>query len=231
LTSYKKLYMFFSFFDKLFRIIPTYPVRLFNKISFKIIFRFIRMYFILKPYWQQVSKFYELLFLYININSKINIYILDNQHLSAQFLATYIMTSLYYKFDYRDTMIPIKKTLYRIMFSKPWLKPNHLKAFAWNKAISRFNTHANDRIDFYKDLNYFNLNRLYRIKISKYLQTKNYYWNSNINYWKKLRFKKFNISIFKKNLLALKKKVLTVDFLFKKNKIKLKKKKKIFNNF
>jgi hypothetical protein len=36
--SYKKFYMFFSFLDKFFRIVPTYPDRIFNKLIFKNLF-------------------------------------------------------------------------------------------------------------------------------------------------------------------------------------------------
>jgi hypothetical protein len=50
INSYKRLYIFFSFLDKFFRLIPTYPTNMFNKMAYKILFRFFRMYFVFKPY-------------------------------------------------------------------------------------------------------------------------------------------------------------------------------------
>jgi hypothetical protein len=50
LYSYRKLFMFFSFFDKFARIIPSYPTDVFNKIALKNLFKFFRMYFVFKPY-------------------------------------------------------------------------------------------------------------------------------------------------------------------------------------
>ena len=49
-NSYKKLYIFFSFLDKFFKLMPNYPTKLFNKKTYKILFRFFRMYFVFKPY-------------------------------------------------------------------------------------------------------------------------------------------------------------------------------------
>jgi hypothetical protein len=129
LQSYRKLFMFFSFFDKFARIIPTYPSGIFSKVTLKILFKFFRIYFVFRPYWTKVSKFYRLLFIYININSKINVYFLDNQHLSAQFIAHYIMTTLRYRFRLQDTMIPIKRTLWKTMKSRNWQKPNSMKHY------------------------------------------------------------------------------------------------------
>jgi hypothetical protein len=76
-----------------------------------------------------VSKYYELLFLYININAKVSIYVLENRHLSAQYIAHYIMTSFKYRFDQRDTYIPIRRTLNRILFVKIWGKSDNVKKY------------------------------------------------------------------------------------------------------
>ena len=48
--SYKMFYFFFSYIDKILKYIPTYPVGLFNRLTYKMIYRFFRMYFVFKPY-------------------------------------------------------------------------------------------------------------------------------------------------------------------------------------
>jgi hypothetical protein len=50
LKSHKILYFFFSYVDKILKVIPTYPVGLFNRLTYKAVYRFFRMYFIFKPY-------------------------------------------------------------------------------------------------------------------------------------------------------------------------------------
>jgi hypothetical protein len=50
IKSYRKFYIFFSFLDKFFRIMPTYPNNLFNKVIYKNLFRVFRMYFVFRPY-------------------------------------------------------------------------------------------------------------------------------------------------------------------------------------
>jgi hypothetical protein len=89
------------------------------------------MYFIFKPYWINLCKLYELVLLHINVNSKIRIYLLDNVHLNATYIARYIMTCLRLNFDYRDTMIPIKKTLLKIINSKRWRPIRDFKKKNW----------------------------------------------------------------------------------------------------
>jgi len=221
LQSYRKLFMFFSFFDKFARIIPTYPSGIFNKLSLKILFKFFRMYFVFRPYWIRVSKFYHLLFTYIGIDSKINIYFLDNQHLSAQFLAHYIMTSLRYRFNFNDTMIPIKKTLWKIMTCKSWEKPNTMKHYTWNVLIDRFKRLFDDRYIFYRDLYFFSLLSIVKRKVFKYLRSKKY---KNIykiikRARRRIRFKMFNHSTFKKNLVKIKTKIFNHKYLLKKRRV------------
>jgi len=118
LKSHRIFYFFFSYINKILKYIPIYPVGLFNRLTYKMCYRFFRMYFIFKPYWINLCKLYELILLYINVNSKIRVFILDNNHLNAAYLARYIVTCLRARFDYRDTMIPIKKTLLKIMLSR-----------------------------------------------------------------------------------------------------------------
>jgi hypothetical protein len=48
--SHKILYFFFSYIDRILKIIPTYPVGLFNKLTYKACYKFFRMYFVFKPY-------------------------------------------------------------------------------------------------------------------------------------------------------------------------------------
>jgi len=50
LKSYKIFYFFFSYIDKILKYIPTYPVGLFNRLTYKMCYRFFRMYFVFKPY-------------------------------------------------------------------------------------------------------------------------------------------------------------------------------------
>jgi hypothetical protein len=220
LQSYRKLFMFFSFFDKFARIIPTYPSGIFNKLSLKILFKFFRIYFVFRPYWIKVSKFYHLLFTYIGIDSKINIYFLDNQHLSAQFLAHYVMTSLRYRFSFNDTMIPIKKTLWKIMKCKSWEKPNTMKHYTWNVLIDRFKRLFDDRYIFYRDMYFFSLLNIVKRKVFKYLRSKK---NKRIykiirNTRRRVRFKMFNFSIFKSNLIKIKTRISNSKYLLKKKK-------------
>jgi len=221
LQSYRKLFMFFSFFDKFARIIPTYPSGIFNKLSLKILFKFFRIYFVFRPYWIKVSKFYHLLFTYIGIDSKINIYFLDNQHLSAQFLAHYVMTSLRYRFSFNDTMIPIKKTLWKIMKCKTWEKPNTMKHYTWNVLIDRFSRLFNDRYIFYRDLYFFSLLNIVKRKVVKYLRSKKnrYIYKIIRRARHRIRFKMFNHSIFKRNLVRLKTKISTCKYLLKKKRL------------
>jgi len=107
------------------------------------------MYFVFKPYWTNLSKLYELILLFINVNSKIKIYILDNSHLNAAYLARYIITCLRAKFDYRDTMIPIRKTLLKIMLAKQWRPVNDIKKKGWQLYLERYKSLMKDRIFFH----------------------------------------------------------------------------------
>lgn len=50
LQSYRKLFMFFSFFDKFARFIPSYPSGAFSKLTLKNLFKFFRIYFVFRPY-------------------------------------------------------------------------------------------------------------------------------------------------------------------------------------
>jgi hypothetical protein len=50
LKSYKTLYFFFSYIDKILKVIPRYPVGIYNKVTYKAVYRFFRMYFVFKPY-------------------------------------------------------------------------------------------------------------------------------------------------------------------------------------
>jgi len=149
LKSHKILYFFFSYIDRILKIIPTYPVGLFNRLTYKATYKFFRMYFIFKPYWINLSKLYELILLYINVNSKVRVYLLDNIHLNASYMARYIMTCLRLRFDYRDTMIPIKKTLLKIMFSKRWRPIRDFKKKNWQIYLERYKHLLKDRIKFH----------------------------------------------------------------------------------
>jgi len=160
------------------------------------------------------------LFTHIGIDSKINIYFLDNQHLSAQFLAHYIMTSLRYRFGFNDTMIPIKKTLWKIMKCKSWEKPNNMKHYTWNVLIDRFKRLFDDRYIFYRDLYFFSLLSIAKRKVFKYLRSKK---NRNIykivrNARRRIRFKMFNVSTFRRNLVRIKTKISTCKYLLKRKK-------------
>lgn len=226
LYSYRKLFMFFSFFDKFARIIPSYPSAIFNKIALRNLFKFFRMYFVFKPYWTKMAKFYQILFIYININSKINIYFLDNPHISAQFLAHYIMTTFRFRFNFNDTMIPIKKTLWKIMKAKNWEKPNSMKEYGWDLALTRFKQLSNDRFILYKDLYFISILKLVRRKLVKYLRLKkNKYYNRRLITFrsnkKVTRFRVFNYYNLKKNLYRIKSFLLSSSFLFKNRFFKL----------
>jgi len=149
LNSHKIFYFFFAYIDMILKYVPTYPVGLFNRLTYKICYRFFRMYFVFKPYWVNLSKLYELILLYINVNSKIKVYLLDNRHLNASYLARYIITCLRRKFDYRDTMIPIKKTLLKIMLAKRWRPIKDLKKKSWEIYFQRYKSLLKDRIYFH----------------------------------------------------------------------------------
>lgn len=147
--SYKTLYFFFAYIDKILRLVPSYPVGIFNRLTYKACYRFFRMYFVFKPYWTSLCKVYELILLYINVNSKVKIFLLDNIHLNASYIARYIMTCLRLKFDYRDTMIPIKKTLLKIMFGRRWKPIRDFKKKNWLVYLSRYKQLLKDRIHFH----------------------------------------------------------------------------------
>lgn len=165
LKSYRIFYFFFSYIDKIFKYIPLYPVGLFNRLTYKMCYRFFRMYFIFKPYWVHLCKLYELILLYINVNSKIKVYILDNSHLNAAYLARYIVTCLRAKFDYRDTMIPIKKTLLKIMLSKRWRPIKDFKKKNWGIYFERYKSLLKDRIYFHLINSDFIKMYLYRLRL------------------------------------------------------------------
>jgi hypothetical protein len=232
LYSYRKLFMFFSFFDKFARIIPSYPTDVFNKIALKNLFKFFRMYFVFKPYWTKMAKFYQILFLYININSKIKIYFLDNPHISAQFLAHYIMSTFKYRFTFNDTMIPIKKTLWRIMKSKNWEKPNSMKHYAWDLAITRFRQLVDDRFILYKDLYFISILKLVRRKLIKYLRLRpNRYYNRRVKRFlsntKVSRFRLFNNFNLKRNLTRIKSSLFGGNFILKRKYFNIRRKTKL----
>jgi len=149
LQSHKIFYFFFSYINKILKYIPTYPVGLFNRLTYKACYRIFRMYFVYKPYWTNLSKLYELILLFINVNSKIKVYILDNSHLNAAYLARYIITCLRAKFDYRDTMIPIRKTLLKIMLAKRWRPVSDIKKKGWQVYLERYKSLMKDRIFFH----------------------------------------------------------------------------------
>jgi len=118
-------------------------------LTYKACYRIFRMYFVFKPYWTNLSKLYELILLFINVNSKIKVYILDNSHLNAAYLARYIITCLRAKFDYRDTMIPIRKTLLKIMLAKRWRPVSDIKKKGWQVYLERYKSLMKDRVFFH----------------------------------------------------------------------------------
>lgn len=210
--SYKKLYFFFSYIDRIFKIIPSYPVGLYNRWTHKTIYKFFRMYFVFKPYWINLSKLYELILVYINVNSKIKVYLLDNIHLNASYLARYIMTCLRLKFDYRDTMIPIKKTLLKIMFAKRWRPIRDFKKKNWEFFLERYKYLLKDRLKFHLITNDVVKMSLYRHKLLKRMK----------RMFRKVKYSRFSIFNFfslKKNLVSLYNKSFNVDGYFLKNVI------------
>lgn len=138
-VSYQKLYFFFSFLDKLMRYVPTYPTGVFNRIPYKLMYRFLRLYFVFVPYWKHVCKFLELVLSYINVGSSFKVYLLDNIHLNAAYISRYIMTCLRRNFDYRDTIIPIKKSLNKLLYARRWRSTDFLKKKAWRIRYARYN--------------------------------------------------------------------------------------------
>jgi hypothetical protein len=48
--SYKSMFFFFSYTDKLFRQMPMYPIKFFSRKSMKTQIRFYRLYFVFRPY-------------------------------------------------------------------------------------------------------------------------------------------------------------------------------------
>jgi len=205
----KYFIFFFSYINKILKYIPTYPVGLFNRLTYKACYRIFRMYFIFKPYWINLSKLYELILLFINVNSKIKIYVLDNSHLNASYLARYIVTCLRAKFDYRDTMIPIKKTLLKIMLAKRWRPIKDIKKKSWQVYLERYKGLMKDRIYFHLINSDIIKMFFYRLK----LLTKVKRIVKRIR-----RFKIFNFKALRNSLYYIKKVFFFKDKLFIKNK-------------
>lgn len=222
LKSHKMFYFFFSYIEKILKYNPTYPVALFNRLTYKMIYRTFCLFFIFKPYWKNLSSLYELLLLYINVNSKIKIYILDNRHLNASYLARYIITCLRARFDYRDTMIPIRKTLLKIMLAKRWRPIKDIKKKNWKLYLERYNILMKDRIYFH--LVNSDMVKMFFFRLKKIKKIK------KIIRWPVNKFKIFNFKEFKKSLNSLKSyyKVYENNLSFFKNKKLFLKNKKLF---
>jgi len=69
--------------------------------------------------------------------------------LNAAYLARYIITCLRAKFDYRDTMIPIRKTLLKIMLAKRWRPVSDIKKKGWQVYLERYKSLMKDRVFFH----------------------------------------------------------------------------------
>jgi len=215
LKSYKIFYFFFSYIDKILKYIPIYPVGLFNRLTYKMCYRFFRMYFVFKPYWKHSSKLYELILGFINVKAKIKIYILDNSHLNASYLARYIITCLRAKFDYRDTMIPIRRTLLKIMLSRRWRPIRDFKKKSWQIYLERYKLILKDRVYFHLITNSLVRMFFYRLKIMKKFKRL-------VKRQVSKRYLIFNFYELKKNFYSIKEFFFKVkkDFLIKFNKMK-----------
>lgn len=198
--SYKLLYFFFSFVDKIFKFSPVYPRVPFNRFVIKFIFRFFFIWFVYKPFFSQLSKMLEWIVLYLNIDSKVKIFLLDNHHLTASFISRFILIALRMKFDYRDTMIPIRKSLNRQMYVRRLANINEKRQYGWNMYSKKYAKLESDRRLFYKSL--IGLSKLnfykyihtlkYKKRTYRFFRRKKYIYSFNLKRNLDLFFNKFN---------------------------------------
>jgi len=60
----------------------------------------------------------------LNYNFNVKIYILNNNSVGATFISRYIAICLRCKFDYWDMIIPVRKSLRKLMYVRKWNKFN-----------------------------------------------------------------------------------------------------------
>lgn len=207
LKSYRSFF-FYSYIEKILMYTPTYPKYVFNRMSYKLLYRSFHMFFVYKPYWIQMCKIYELILLYINVNSKMKVFVLENRHLNAAYIARYITTCLRAKYDYRDTMIPIRKTLDKLLYVRRWRSGDFLKRKGWHVFRERYNRILKDRRQFHLINNEFTKLSLFRFKLLQRLKT----WKKKFLYRK---FIFFDFIAFRKSLVRIKKRFSNKKFLLK----------------
>lgn len=85
--------------------------------------KFLRFYsylFIRKHVFVGYSKYVDIVAGYFGFNMNINVktYVLNNNSVSAMFIARFLAIGLFCRNDYRDMIIPIRRSLGRLMFNK-----------------------------------------------------------------------------------------------------------------
>jgi hypothetical protein len=117
-NNYMFLFIILSMFEQfLIKSAPGYPyVYKYGRLENMYAIRFFHYWFVLRGIYFSFSKFVELIFLKFGMKVYCRFFILTNLSITALFIARFIALGIYSRFSFRDLMIPIRKTLHRLMY-------------------------------------------------------------------------------------------------------------------
>jgi hypothetical protein len=122
--NYMFLFLILSIFDIfLSRSSPTYPyVQNFNRLENMYAIRFFFYWFVLRSVYFVFSKFVELILIKFGIRAYCRFFVLNNSCIIALFIARFIAIGIYSRFSFKDLMIPIRRSLHRLMYIRVYKK-------------------------------------------------------------------------------------------------------------
>jgi len=185
-NNYKFLFYIISFFAfSLKGVNPLYPKKLFWVRDMRFFLNIYFLWFIHRPIFFQFGKFVELLvsrFDY-NLNTKVNLFLIDNASVNAAFLARYIGMALKLKFRFKDIVIPIRKNLKKLMYIKKLKSRKVVKHYS-KELLSKVLT----RIESFK---HWMKNRLFIKLLNLFFRLRLQLLNNRTCFLRKNRFKNY----------------------------------------
>jgi hypothetical protein len=108
---------FINFYDNIVKFKnPNYPHDNLSRRVFKKVILFYIFYFFYKPVLKLYGNLIGLIAFYLGLNPKVNVFILKNKNISAEFIARFIAISIKIRTRYFDIIKPIRKNLKKQLY-------------------------------------------------------------------------------------------------------------------